>query len=174
MPTHPASGSDAVASESTRRRSLRVAPRDPDAEGGAAALALLHPGPTTMEVGEPRDEGEADPDAGVVRRRHRSVLEGPEDRVPVLLGDPRSVVLDGDQDVVAVGDHTHPYLARRRRVTARVHQEVLDDARDHLRIDPRGDRARVHVDLTAGQRVGVPHEQRNQSAYGDLLELRLD
>ncbi len=100
--------------------------------------------------------------------------KGSEDRLPMLLGDPRSVVLNLDQDVVALGEHLDPHLTLRRCVACRIHQQVLDDPGDHLRIDPGAHRPRVDVDLAPGHRLGVPDQQGDEPADRDLLQLRLD
>ena len=126
-----------------------------------------------MELGELGDEREPHPDTGVVHRRHRTVLEGLEDGLPVLLGDAGSVVLDRDQHVVALRRHLDPHLTPRRRVPRGVHQQVLHDPGDHLRIDPRRHRPRVDMDLTARHRLGIPDEERDEPPDGDLLELGL-
>src|SRR5215211_4868846 len=68
------------------RHALWIPDRDQDPERGAAAVTLLDPHPSTVELGGSRREREPDPNAGVVRGRHRPVFERTEDGLPMFLG----------------------------------------------------------------------------------------
>src|SRR4029450_10691534 len=61
-------------------------------EGGAPALALLHPGPSAVQLGEAGDDGQADPDAGGVLGRAGALTERLEDALAVFEWHPGAVV----------------------------------------------------------------------------------
>src|SRR5215208_6174596 len=80
---------------------LAAAVGEQDAERGAAAFAGLHPGSAAVHLREPCDERKADPGSRLADRIGTAV-EGVEDVVAKLGGDPRAVVLDRDHGGVAL------------------------------------------------------------------------
>ena len=97
-----------------------------------------------------------------------------EDRLSQLLGNAGPVVLDHDQDAVALGLDPEPDRAIGLRVAGRVHQEVLDDPLDLRGIHRDHDRFGEDHDRAVGEGVeALDRASRERADVGHAV-LRVD
>src|SRR5439155_4302336 len=116
-----------------------------------SAGTAYDPRASTVELGEALHEGQTHPDPrGMPGRGAGGLAERFEDLLAELGRDPRSVVLDHEQQATVRRNRTHPHLGFRRRVPEGVREEVLDDP-----LDLRGIKADDEWFYVAGQVVSV-------------------
>src|SRR5207248_2257856 len=96
--------------------------RQEDAEGGAAAGAVLDPGPAAVELGEAGDEGQADADTGGPLGLG-ALAEGLEDRLLHVGGHTRARVGDRDRGPALGRLDADPYGCAGLGVAQRVDHE---------------------------------------------------
>ena len=130
------------------------------AERRAAALALLHPGAAPVELGEPLDERQPDPDAGRVNRRRS---RAPDGRARRPLRAARSGIPGpSSSTTISITPPSWPPRVPRRARRPGVWRiafetQVLDDPLHLGAVDRGDDGSRLDVDRAAVGVLGLAH-----------------
>src|SRR5439155_11123865 len=104
------------------------------AEGGAAALAVLHPGSTSVQLREPCDERQPDPGPRRVGRWRWSLAERLEHGLVKLAGDARPLVVHGDKRAAVDRPGSDPNSRSLGGMADGIGEQVLHDALELGRI----------------------------------------